>query len=304
MEGKKEVKMEEVVGSSSFLDYNPSSYQGVFDLGEGEKGSGSLGFMELLGLQDFSPSLLDEGQVISMAPTSVLNPAGGKIESPEVLNPPATPNSSSISSESCEAVNDEPVKVEDQEEDQQKTNKQLKPKPKKTNQKRQREPRFAFVTKSEVDHLEDGYRWRKYGQKAVKNSPYPRSYYRCTSASCNVKKRVERSFSDPSTVVTTYEGQHSHPSPIMPRPSLCGGAHLTSVAGAAAAPFRMSMHVTTPSPYHQHPFLNNLSPLNFPQSGTSLLHERRFYTPAPASAFLKDNGLLQDIIPSNMMKEE
>ena len=25
----------------------------------------------------------------------------------------------------------------------------------------------------EVDHLEDGYKWRKYGQKAVKNSPFP-----------------------------------------------------------------------------------------------------------------------------------
>lgn len=48
-------------------------------------------------------------------------------------------------------------------------------KPKKKNQKRQREPRFAFMTKSEVDNLDDGYRWRKYGQKAVKNSPYPRS---------------------------------------------------------------------------------------------------------------------------------
>jgi hypothetical protein len=33
---------------------------------------------------------------------------------------------------------------------------------------------FAFMTKSDVDHLEDGYRWRKYGQKAVKNSPFPR----------------------------------------------------------------------------------------------------------------------------------
>lgn len=44
----------------------------------------------------------------------------------------------------------------------------------KKKEKRQREPRFAFLTKSEIDHLEDGYRWRKYGQKAVKNSPYPR----------------------------------------------------------------------------------------------------------------------------------
>ena len=47
-------------------------------------------------------------------------------------------------------------------------------KPKKKCEKRQREARFAFMTKSEVDHLEDGYRWRKYGQKAVKNSPFPR----------------------------------------------------------------------------------------------------------------------------------
>ncbi|URE21634.1 WRKY [Musa troglodytarum] len=42
-------------------------------------------------------------------------------------------------------------------------------------QKGTRQPRFAFMTKSEIDHLEDGYRWRKYGQKVVKNSPFPRS---------------------------------------------------------------------------------------------------------------------------------
>ncbi|KAK3134740.1 hypothetical protein QOZ80_5BG0410120 [Eleusine coracana subsp. coracana] len=77
-----------------------------------------------------------------------------------------------------------------------------------------RQPRVAFKTKSEVDHLEDGYRWRKYGQKAVKNSPYPRSYYRCTAARCGVKKLVERSQQDPSSVITTYEGQHTHPSPV------------------------------------------------------------------------------------------
>lgn len=35
-------------------------------------------------------------------------------------------------------------------------------------------PRFAFQTKSADDILDDGYRWRKYGQKAVKNSIYPR----------------------------------------------------------------------------------------------------------------------------------
>jgi hypothetical protein len=51
----------------------------------------------------------------------------------------------------------------------------VKPAPtKKKGPKRARQPRFAFMTRSEIDHLEDGYRWRKYGQKAVKNSPFPR----------------------------------------------------------------------------------------------------------------------------------
>uniref|UniRef100_A0A8R7P843 WRKY domain-containing protein n=1 Tax=Triticum urartu TaxID=4572 RepID=A0A8R7P843_TRIUA len=82
-------------------------------------------------------------------------------------------------------------------------------------EKKARGSRVAFATKSEVDHLDDGYRWRKYGQKAVKNSSFPRSYYRCTAAQCGVKKLVERSQQDPSTVVTTYEGRHGHPSPII-----------------------------------------------------------------------------------------
>ncbi|KAJ8484031.1 hypothetical protein OPV22_016516 [Ensete ventricosum] len=98
------------------------------------------------------------------------------------------------------------------------------PRRKKKGEKREREPRFAFMTRSEVDHLEDGYRWRKYGQKAVKSSPYPRSYYRCTAQSCDVKKRVERSHQDPTVVITTYEGHHTHHSPV----NVWGGAHLSS----------------------------------------------------------------------------
>ncbi|CAI9769585.1 unnamed protein product [Fraxinus pennsylvanica] len=72
-------------------------------------------------------------------------------------------------------------------------------------------PRFAFQTRSEEDILDDGYRWRKYGQKSVKNSNFPRSYYRCTHHTCNVKKQVQRLTKDTSIVVTTYEGIHNHP---------------------------------------------------------------------------------------------
>ena len=44
--------------------------------------------------------------------------------------------------------------------------------------------------------LEDGYNWRKYGQKQVKGSENPRSYYKCTYHSCSMKKKVERSLAD------------------------------------------------------------------------------------------------------------
>ncbi|CAL9232842.1 unnamed protein product, partial [Arabidopsis halleri] len=76
------------------------------------------------------------------------------------------------------------------------------------------EPRVIFQTTSEVDHLDDGYRWRKYGQKVVKGNPYPRSYYKCTTQGCEVRKHVERAATDPKVVVTTYEGKHSHDSVI------------------------------------------------------------------------------------------
>ncbi|XP_039009476.1 probable WRKY transcription factor 50 [Hibiscus syriacus] len=75
--------------------------------------------------------------------------------------------------------------------------------------------RVAFKTKSEVEVMDDGYKWRKYGKKSVKNSPNPRNYYKCSSGGCNVKKRIERDKDDPSYVMTTYEGSHNHESPFM-----------------------------------------------------------------------------------------
>ncbi|XP_061339103.1 probable WRKY transcription factor 75 [Gastrolobium bilobum] len=82
---------------------------------------------------------------------------------------------------------------------------------KKKGEKKVKKPRYAFQTRSQVDILDDGYRWRKYGQKAVKNNKFPRSYYRCTHQGCNVKKQVQRLTKDEGVVVTTYEGVHTHP---------------------------------------------------------------------------------------------
>lgn len=76
-----------------------------------------------------------------------------------------------------------------------------------------REPRVVVQT-SDADILEDGFRWRKYGQKVVKGNPYPRSYYKCTSLKCAVRKHVERASDDPKAVITTYEGKHNHDPPV------------------------------------------------------------------------------------------
>ncbi|XP_014631997.1 probable WRKY transcription factor 43 isoform X2 [Glycine max] len=70
--------------------------------------------------------------------------------------------------------------------------------------------RYVFQTKSPVDVLDDGYQWRKYGKKIVKNNKFP-SYYRCSHQDCNVKKQIQRHSRDEQIVVTTYEGTHTHP---------------------------------------------------------------------------------------------
>ncbi|ESR42159.1 hypothetical protein CICLE_v10011660mg [Citrus x clementina] len=64
----------------------------------------------------------------------------------------------------------------------------------------------------------DGYNWRKYGQKQVKGSEYPRSYYKCTHPNCPVKKKVERSF-DGQIAEIVYKGEHNHPKPQPPKRS-------------------------------------------------------------------------------------
>ncbi|XP_038694912.1 probable WRKY transcription factor 51 [Tripterygium wilfordii] len=76
--------------------------------------------------------------------------------------------------------------------------------------KREVRQRIAFRTKSQLEVMDDGYKWRKYGKKSVKNNPNPRNYYKCVVGGCHVKKRVERDGKDSSYVITTYEGVHNH----------------------------------------------------------------------------------------------
>ncbi|XP_010266466.1 PREDICTED: probable WRKY transcription factor 41 [Nelumbo nucifera] len=60
--------------------------------------------------------------------------------------------------------------------------------------------------------LDDGYSWRKYGQKDILGAKYPRGYYRCTHRNlqgCLATKQVQRSDEDPSVFDITYRGKHT-----------------------------------------------------------------------------------------------
>lgn len=65
---------------------------------------------------------------------------------------------------------------------------------------------------------DDGYNWRKYGQKQVKGSENPRSYYKCTFPNCPTKKKVERNLDGHITEIV-YKGSHNHPKPQSTRRS-------------------------------------------------------------------------------------
>ncbi|KAE8786075.1 WRKY7 transcription factor [Hordeum vulgare] len=84
----------------------------------------------------------------------------------------------------------------------------------------------------------DPWAWRKYGQKPIKGSPYPRGYYRCsTDKACEARKMVERCRDDPNSFILTYTGgEHSHPAP----------AHRNSLAGTTR-----NRQAPDPAPRHQ-----------------------------------------------------
>ncbi|CAN6987045.1 hypothetical protein IGI04_001323 [Brassica rapa subsp. trilocularis] len=75
---------------------------------------------------------------------------------------------------------------------------------------------------NEENLLSDAWAWRKYGQKPIKGSPYPRSYYRCSSSKgCLARKQVERNPQKPEKFTITYTNEHDHEIPTR-RNSLAG----------------------------------------------------------------------------------
>ncbi|KAL6985092.1 WRKY Transcription Factor [Sarracenia purpurea var. burkii] len=83
--------------------------------------------------------------------------------------------------------------------------------------------RVPAISSKVADIPADEYSWRKYGQKPIKGSPYPRGYYKCSSVrGCPARKHVERATDDPTMLVVTYEGEHRHSQGAM-QENMAGG---------------------------------------------------------------------------------
>ncbi|XP_057468308.1 probable WRKY transcription factor 17 [Actinidia eriantha] len=83
--------------------------------------------------------------------------------------------------------------------------------------------RVPAISSKVADIPADEYSWRKYGQKPIKGSPYPRGYYKCSSVrGCPARKHVERATDDPAMLIVTYEGEHRHSQSAM-QENVAGG---------------------------------------------------------------------------------
>lgn len=137
----------------------------------------------------------------------------------------------------------------------------------------------------------DVWAWRKYGQKPIKGSPYPRGYYRCSSSKgCLARKQVERNKSDPAMFIVTYTAEHNHPAPTH-RNSLAGSTRQKPSFSSATAgdapdgdPGKPADKASPPSPCS-------------PGSGIS-------NTTSPSPAAMTDSRVAEDDLAAELEDED
>nr|QGQ64051.1 WRKY transcription factor 28 [Santalum album] len=120
--------------------------------------------------------------------------------------------------------------------------------------------------------LEDGYNWRKYGQKDILGAKFPRGYYRCTHRNvhgCLATKQVQRSDDDPTIFEVTYRGHHtcSQAPPPAPPPAVAPSLEIREIPTETR-----SADVTNPPP-PQIPVRSQEILLNF-RSGLTVMTQK------------------------------
>ncbi|XP_071738425.1 probable WRKY transcription factor 70 [Rutidosis leptorrhynchoides] len=76
-------------------------------------------------------------------------------------------------------------------------------------QRRKKSSTYTKVTSTLID---DGYAWRKYGQKVILKAKHQRNYFRCThkiEQGCHATKQVQKTNDEPPKYKITYNGHHT-----------------------------------------------------------------------------------------------
>ncbi|KAL6145005.1 hypothetical protein ACLB2K_055694 [Fragaria x ananassa] len=123
----------------------------------------------------------------------------------------------------------------------------------------------------------DSWTWRKYGQKPIKGSPYPRGYYRCSSSmACPARKQVERSRSDPRMLLITYACEHNH--------------HMPTTKGFHSAALTDPVNATSPTKEFELP--DRVAPI---EELTPIASQVDLELSGDSGALLGDNGWFDDM---------
>ncbi|KAL5230642.1 hypothetical protein ABZP36_029418 [Zizania latifolia] len=163
--------------------------------------------------------------------------------------------------------------------------------------RRRRTQQSSGVTKI-LKNLDDGQAWRKYGQKDIQNSLYPKAYFRCThkyDQQCLAQRQVQRCDEDPASYRVTYIGEHTcrDPAAIAVPPhvihqaaddddGLHAGSRLISFAPADAATASTTTTATAPGAAAAPPLL--LQPLKVEVGGVDQEEVLSSLTPGNSTA--------------------
>jgi len=75
---------------------------------------------------------------------------------------------------------------------------------------KQSHSRVLVKASTDVNHFDDGYVWKKYGQKNIKGTTSMRFYYHCSEKGCPAKKQAQQMVQN---LVLQYTDSHNHLAP-------------------------------------------------------------------------------------------
>ncbi|XP_049368256.1 probable WRKY transcription factor 27 [Solanum verrucosum] len=152
--------------------------------------------------------------------------------------------------------------------------------------KRQNQSTRVVYEVLQEELTDDKWAWRKYGQKSIKGSPFPRNYFKCsTSGSCKATKIIEKSPKNENYFLVSYSDEHNHDPPT----------------------YRRSLALYNSSSKRKLPKSINIVPkaLNLNASSSSSKHAKRFKVDAPsiiqtaATLEIERNNEMTDVVVEN-----